>query len=223
MALYKLLWEIELDADSAQAAADEALAAQRDPDGVAVHFKVHEEHQSPDNALLIAGRTAQQIAIADELAKVRWGEWGIGGDVSSDCYDGIEITANELVIGAVGGIDYSQDTETPHMISVYLHLTGGGVVSVVDYPLEQRHVAEALAIGLMVKYPNLRKHPPDGLEKYTAFTMQETSTIIAALRRWQHEDGHSSELEDIATNGGTCELMTKAEVDVLIEDKVNVL
>lgn len=222
MALYKLLWEIELDADSAQAAADEALAAQRDPAGVAVHFKVHEEHQSPDNALLIAGRTAQQITLADELAKVRWGEWCIAGDAGRDCYDGIEITPNELVVDAAGGVDYQQDTETPHMISVYLHLTGGGVVSVVDYPLEQRHVAEALAIGLMVKYPNLRRYPPDGLEKYTAFTMQETSTIIAALRCWQIEGDSHGRLQDIATDGGH-RLMTDIEIDDLIEQKVNVV
>lgn len=111
---------------------------------------------------------AQKKAMIDaELAKVRWGEWVLStADIGNTYYDGIEITANELVVGDDGGIDYCQDTTTPHMISVYLHLTEGGVESAVDYPPEQRHIAEALAIGLMTKYPNLREYPPDGLEQY---------------------------------------------------------
>jgi hypothetical protein len=123
---------------------------------------------------LLPGNAARKQAMIDaELAKVHWGEWVCSmPDIGSDYYDGIEITAMRLVMGSVGGIDYERDVDDPHMISVYLHLAAGGVESAVDYPPEQQHIAEALAIGLMARYPNLRKYPPDGLGQYVSSTTQ---------------------------------------------------
>jgi len=43
MAQYRVTWEIELDADTPEDAAREALAIMRDPDSIATVFTVHDQ------------------------------------------------------------------------------------------------------------------------------------------------------------------------------------
>lgn len=44
MTLYRVKWEIDIEADSALKAAQEALEIQRDKDSIATVFKVIEKH-----------------------------------------------------------------------------------------------------------------------------------------------------------------------------------
>lgn len=49
---------------------------------------------------------------------------------------------------------------------------------------------------------------------------REAATVLAALRHWQRglgDDVETSEVDDIATNGGTLEALSEAEIDALCE------
>lgn len=51
MTLYTVKWEIEIEADNPVAAAQEALAIQRDPESIATFFEVTEETNSCDGTV----------------------------------------------------------------------------------------------------------------------------------------------------------------------------